>query len=150
MTWMTQNITESLIILGLLMLAVEILVLGFSTFVLFFIGLSAVISGLLMFFSVIPETQQSAVLATGLITAVSAVLLWKPMKKMQMKVDNTPAQSDLIGLEFVLEQDVSADTQSYYRYSGIQWHLKSSENLTKGTAVKVIKVEVGTFYIAAQ
>ena len=45
MDWVTANMAESLIIVGLLLLAIEIAVLGFSTFVLFFVGLAAVLTG---------------------------------------------------------------------------------------------------------
>ena len=38
MNWISNNLSESLIMAGLALLAIEVVVLGFSTFVLFFVG----------------------------------------------------------------------------------------------------------------
>ncbi|MFT5811071.1 MAG: hypothetical protein ACI9KM_001835, partial [Rubritalea sp.] len=45
MDWLSNNLAQSLIIAGLALLVIEVVVLGFSTFVLFFVGLAAVITG---------------------------------------------------------------------------------------------------------
>lgn len=147
MEWFSENLAQSLIVIGLILLAVEIAILGFSTFILFFVGLAAVFTGVLMFVGVIPETLMSAALAVGLITAIDAALLWKPLKNMQSKVDRRPAQNDLIGHTFMLDEDLNATSNIEYHYSGIQWQLKSSKSIPAGTMVKVVKNAVGTFYV---
>ncbi|TRY29050.1 NfeD family protein [Aliiglaciecola sp. M165] len=147
MEWFTQNLAQSLIVIGLVLLAVEIAILGFSTFILFFVGLAAVFAGVLMFVGVIPETLMSAALAVGLITAMDAALLWKPLKNLQSKVDKQPAQNDLIGHTFMLDEDLNPASNIEYHYSGIQWKLKSSKCIPAGTMVKVVKNAVGIFYV---
>lgn len=147
MEWFAENLAQSLIVAGLIILAVEIAILGFSTFILFFMGLAAVFAGVLMFVGVIPETILSAALAVGIITALNALLLWKPLKNMQSKVDKKPAQNDLIGHSFILKKAISPSTESEYHYSGIQWKLRSAKDIPAGTMVKVIKNDVGVFYI---
>lgn len=147
MDWLSTHLAESLVVAGLLMLAVEVAILGFATFVLFFIGIAAVIAGTLMYFGFIPETTMSAVLTVAIVSALDALILWKPLKNLQQKVDSTPAKSDLIGHTFVLTDDVSPTVNPQYQYSGISWTLKSRQLISAGTAVKVYKAEVGIFFV---
>ena len=149
MEWASNNLAQSLLVLGLALLAIEIAVLGFSTFVLFFVGLAAAITGMLLYLGFIPETLLSALLTVALLTAVAAVVLWKPLKKLQSKVDNSKAKGDLVGHCFVLSDEVSATHAPLYRYSGIDWKLLSSETLAPGTKVEVTQADVGVFYIKA-
>ncbi|MFA3792855.1 NfeD family protein [Aliiglaciecola sp. SL4] len=149
MELITNNLAESLIVLGLVMLAIEIAILGFATFILFFVGVASVLAGSLMYIGMIPDTLMSATLTVGILTAVSAALLWKPLKNIQQNVDKRPAQSDLIGHRFLLQENVSITENPYYNYSGIQWQLKSAQPISAGSVVKVIKAEVGLFYVEA-
>jgi membrane protein implicated in regulation of membrane protease activity len=149
MDWAFNNLAESLLILGILLLAIEIAVLGFSTFVLFFVGCAAVVTAGLLYVGIIPDTLLAALLSTGILTALSAVLLWKPLKNMQAKVDTTKAKSDLVGHSFVLVEDVAPELTPVYRYSGIDWKLISSEHLVSGTKVEVVEADVGVFHIKA-
>jgi membrane protein implicated in regulation of membrane protease activity len=149
MDWVTANMAESLIIVGLLLLAIEIAVLGFSTFVLFFVGLAAVLTGGLLYVGLIPDSMLSALLSIGVLTALSATLLWKPLKNMQKDVDTKKASSDLIGHRFVLTEEVSLTANPVYRYSGIDWKLKSNQPLNAQALVEVTDVEVGVFTVKA-
>ncbi len=149
MEWFSTHMAQSLIVLGLLLLTVEIVILGFATFILFFVGMAAVVTGILMYFSIIPETALSAALAVALLTAIDAALLWKPLKKLQQQVDNKPATSDLIGHEFFLQESVSATENPNYRYSGIAWTLTSQRPIPAGAKVKVVKVSVGVMEVAS-
>ncbi|MCF2947347.1 NfeD family protein [Paraglaciecola aquimarina] len=150
MDWAYNNLAESLLILGILLLVIEILVLGFSTFVLFFVGLAAIVTSAFLFIEIIPNTLLSACLSTGIITALLATVLWKPLKNSQNKVDKTKAKSDLIGHSFVLTEDVSPEYSPSYRYSGIEWKLESANPISVGTSVVVIDVSVGKFTIEAK
>jgi membrane protein implicated in regulation of membrane protease activity len=149
MDWAFNNLAESLFILGILLLVIEVAVLGFSTFVLFFVGCGAVITAGLLYVGIIPDTGLAAMFSMGLLTALSAVLLWKPLKNMQKNVDTTPAKGDLVGHSFVLVEDVAPELSPEYHYSGIDWKLKASEHLVAGTQVEVIQADVGVFHIKA-
>lgn len=148
MEWFSTHMTQSLIVLGLLLLTVEIVILGFATFILFFVGMAAVATGILMYFSVIPETALSAALAVALLTAIDAALLWKPLKKLQQQVDNKPVKNDLVGLEFYLNSPVSPSENPMHRYSGILWTLTSKRLIPAGAKVKVVNVSVGVMEVA--
>ena len=150
MNWINDNLSESLIIAGLTLLVIEVLVLGFSTFVLFFVGLAAVVAGGLMAFGVVPDSMLSALSSLGVLTALLTMLLWRPLKSMQGKVESKGVASDLVGHSFILTESVSMSKNPAYRYSGIEWNLWSEQELSAGTFVEVTGVAVGKFIIQAK
>ncbi len=149
MDWIFNNLAETMLVLGILLLALEIAVLGFSTFVLFFVGCAAVITSGLLYLGWLPDTLLAACLSTAIITALSASLLWKPLKNMQTQVDTNKAKGDLVGHQFILIEDVAPELTPVYRYSGIDWKLISTEHLPAGTKVEVMQADVGVFHIKA-
>jgi hypothetical protein len=149
MDWAINNLAESLLILGILLLVIEVAVLGFSTFVLFFVGCAALATAGLLYLGIIPDTWLSAMFSTGVLTGLSAVLLWKFLKNMQTQVETTKVKGDLVGHSFILVEDVAPELTPEYHYSGINWKLKANENLLAGTQVEVTQVDVGVFHIKA-
>ena len=137
------------IALGFALLAAEVLLFGFTTIIFLFAGLGALISGLLMSAGVIPETWIAGTASFGIATGICSAVLWKPLMAMQDK--STPEQkpsSDIVGLEFVLMEDISTTSPGSYRYSGIDWKVEidSSNDVStieKGERVVVVAVEVG-------
>jgi membrane protein implicated in regulation of membrane protease activity len=150
MDWVNNNLAESLVIVGLALLIIEIVVLGFSTFVLFFVGLAAVITGGLLYIGALPDSMLSALSSTAIFTALLAIFLWKPLKSMQNKVESKKVTSDLVGHSFILNDVVSMNRNPVYRYSGIDWHLSSETEMPAGTLVEVIDVAVGKFTVRAK
>lgn len=145
-----NNLAEVLVCMGLALLAIEVLILGFSTFVLVFLGLACILTGGMMFIGGIPETIVNAFVGVGVLTGALAYILWKPLKKMQNKVEHKTVKSDLIGHSFVLKDDVSSKLSSTHKYSGIEWKVLSAETLAAGTEVEVVKTEVGAFTVVAK
>lgn len=143
------------IALGFILLATEVLVFGFTTIVLFFAGLGAVTSGLLMQAGVLPQTWIAGIACFGLSTGIYSVLLWKPLQRIQASsIPQQKQTSDLIGLEFVLEQDITATQAGTTRYSGISWRVEIGkdagvETLNKGQRVVVSTVDAGVFRVKA-
>jgi membrane protein implicated in regulation of membrane protease activity len=150
MDWVSNNLAESLIIVGLALLVVEVVVLGFSTFVLFFVGLAAVITGGLMRIGFLPDSMLAALSSIGVLTALLAIFLWRPLKSMQNNVERKKVTSDLVGHSFILNDAVSMSSNPVYRYSGIDWQLSSEKVLSAGTLVEVTGVAVGKFIIQAK
>ncbi|RDV24173.1 NfeD family protein [Alteromonas aestuariivivens] len=150
MNWLNEHLVQFLAVSGLALLAIEVWVLGFATFFLFFIGIGLLITSGLIHQALIPASVLSAVMSTSLITVLSALILWKPLNTMQNRVEKKPVTSDMVGHSFVLDAAVSPQHPGSYRYSGIEWKLHSNSALPKGTRVKVIEVQVGVFVIAAQ
>ena len=141
------SIHDGLLIIGVLLLVVEVIFFGFSTFFLFFVGLSCVITGMLMSMSVIPENSVSAISSVSIFSVLSAAGLWKYLKKLQNPEVSTEIQVGLIGHKFELTSDLSPSKPLKYRYSGIDWIVKSSEKINAGETVKVIKLEVGVLLV---
>lgn len=148
MEYFLANLPQSFIVLGLILLAIEVLVLGFSTFVLFFIGIGAIATGALMALGVIPETFLNSLLVTAIISTAVALISWKPMKNMQNKVESKHVNNDMIGHQFILTEDLLIGKTVTHRYSGINWQVKANELLSAGTEVKIIALEVGLLTVA--
>lgn len=138
---------------GFILLVAEALVFGFATIIILFAGIGALVTGLLMTIGVLPETWIAGVSSFGLSTGVVSILLWKPMRRLQN--DNVSSQSnssDLIGYEFVLQEDISPMKTGHHRYSGIDWtveldHSAAADSLSAGQRVRVASVDAGIFRV---
>jgi inner membrane protein len=150
MEWLNSSLSGILLFLGIALLAIEMLVFGFSSFILFFIGLACLIAGLLMILGLLASSLTVAFAAVAILSGLLAVLLWKPLKDMQSHVDNTPASGDLVGHSFILSGDVAPGQTINYRYSGIEWRVKSEEALPAGTEVEVTVANVGEFTVTSK
>ena len=149
MNWFAENMAEFLVVLGLALLVIEIMVLGFATFILLFVGIAAIVTGGLMYMAVIPDTLLAAFFTMAVGTGLSAALLWKPLKTMQQDVDPTEATNDLVGHRFTLSEAVSEHNNPEYKFSGIMWKLKADSDIAAGTDVEVIHTDVGELKIRA-
>jgi membrane protein implicated in regulation of membrane protease activity len=96
---------------------------------------------------VVPHSMLSALSSLGVLTALLALLLWRPLKSMQGKVESKKVTSDLVGHSFILNEAVSMTKNPTYRYSGIEWSLSSEQELSAGTLVEVTGVAVGAFIV---
>ena len=150
MQWATNNFASLLIFAGLALLAIEMLVLGFSVFILFFIGLACLVSGFGMLIGLLPATMIAAFGSVGILSLVFAAVLWKPLKKLQNSGDAHTVRGDFIGHSFVLEQAVSSTEHGRHRHSGIEWKVRSDSMIPAGVEVEVIKAEVGLLTVAAK
>ncbi|RDL45182.1 NfeD family protein [Marinomonas piezotolerans] len=150
MNFIATYLVEALAILGLVLLAIEVLVLGISTFVLLFAGLGLLLTSLSMYMEWIPTTWQWALIATTIFTLLTSIVLWPIMKRAQQTSEHKTVNSDLIGHTFVLPEDVAPDKQVTYRFSGIEWRLISSEPIAKSTQVEVVNLQVGELFIQAK
>ena len=147
MEWAVEHLTESLLIIGLILLILEVAILGFATFILLFIGLAALITAGFFHFDVFEPNVLTAFLSVSVISMLAAVILWRPLKQLQSNVDTTKAKSDLIGHQFVLAESVSLTETPNYHYSGVNWKLMSDVPIEAGTKVEVVIAEVGMFHI---
>jgi len=143
MEYVFSHLPQTLIVLGLILLAIEVLILGFSTFFVFFIGIGFIATGVLMALGFIPETLLNSLLTAAVISAVVALVSWKPIKKMQNKVVLKAVNNDMIGHQFMLTGELAVGQTVTHRYSGIDWQVKAKEQLAAGAEVKIVAIEVG-------
>lgn len=151
--YINQHQGEFWIAAGFLLLAIEVLVMGMASGVLLFAGLGALATGLLMVVGVLPETWVVGISGFGICSGLITALLWKPLRRMQGgHAPNKDTSSDLIGLEFVAEQDITPLQPGTHRYSGIQWRVEMDrdagvESIPAGRRVVVASVDVGVFRV---
>lgn len=139
---------------GFAMLAAEVLLFGFTTIILLFGGLGALITGLLMMSGLLPETWIAGTACFGISTGIVTTLLWRPLKSMQDDSRTPPRKqsSDLIGHEFVLQQAVTTRQPGTHRYSGVDWKVEIDatagvDTLEAGQRVAVASVDAGLFRV---
>lgn len=145
--WIFSDIAQGLMAVGILLAVVDLLVFGFATFFLTLLGLGMLTSGALIYFAVLPDTTTSILVSVAAFTVIYSALLWKPLKNLQANKQSKKVSSDLTGMSFVLQQDVSPDNPGKYHYSGIDWSIETSEVITQGTEVEVIDIQVGVMKV---
>lgn len=150
MEFFAENTVTVLLIIGLACLSIEVAVLGFSTLVLFFVGIASITVAGMVSLGVIDSTSLTEIIAgVVFLTAVLAVILWKPMKSMQNHVSSQKVTSDFIGLTFSLTDDIGPALQSKYRYSGIEWRVEANTPIPAGTQVEVVEIDVGVMRVVS-
>ena len=141
------SVAECLVIIGIVLIVVEVLFFGFSTFFLLFVGLSCMATGLLMSVSIIPESTVYALSFVAIFSIMLAFGLWKHLKRLQTPIGNNEIDVGLVGHKFELNSDLSPNKGLKYRYSGVDWIVKSSEAIKAGQTVKVINLDVGVLLV---
>ncbi|MCW8933852.1 MAG: NfeD family protein [Gammaproteobacteria bacterium] len=143
---------EFWIMLGFAMLVAEIS-LGAITGILLFGGIGAIITGILMMTGILNETWETGLASSGICAAIAALLLWKPLQNLQnVDVPKKDNSSDLVGYEFVLQQDITLLSPGTTQYSGIEWKVEiyrdaGVDEIKAATRVVVCSVEVGRFKV---
>lgn len=148
MSWINNNFASLLIVVGFALLTIEVMLLGLSVFVLFFIGLACIVTGVLHAVDVLPDTFIAAFGSIAFFSLLFAAVLWKPLKKFQNSGITREVKGDFIGHSFVLQHAVSITEFSRHRMSGVDWKVRSEVPLAAGTLVEVVKAEVGELTVA--
>lgn len=140
------------IALGFLLLALEVLVFGFTTIVFLFSGLGAITTGLLMQFGILPHTWVAGISCFGLSTGLYSILLWKTLQRIQASEPQQQQSSDLIGHEFIVEQEITSLQPGTTKFSGISWRVEIDKDaevdkLSPGQRVVVSSLDAGVFRV---
>lgn len=128
-----------LFLLAGLSLVVELAVIGLSGPLLFF-SIGCAVSGLLVAIGAI-SSWELEVLSVGLISASSAVILWKPLKKLQGSSRVRDTSSDMIGQVVPVAEEVTASSGSI-RHSGISWQARLDEDDAKSPLLEDTRVVI--------
>ncbi|MBL0710526.1 MAG: NfeD family protein [Colwellia sp.] len=113
---------------------IELSIMGLSGPLLFF-AIASLVTGILVSAGFL-NSWQSEILAVGIITAVIAAILWKPLKRLQDSKGDTDNSSDMIGLKVPASSDITEISGSI-RYSGINWQARLAEDAN----TELIKVD---------
>lgn len=147
MTFFMEHLPQTLMVLGLLALIIEVGILGFGSLVLFFLGVSLLLSGMLMTVGLLPVTGTAALLANAVMAGALALVLWKPLKRMQDDRQQQRVDQDFAPDDFILKEAVDISGNTSHRYSGIDWQLRSERPIEAGTRVRVDHADVGVLWV---
>ncbi len=139
---------------GFALLVIEALAFGFTSGVVLFAGIGALATGLLFWAGLLPASWAAGIGSFGLCSALSALLLWKPLLRLQSQKGLTghDLSSDFIGHEFRLGQTITHAAPGKTQYSGIEWRVEiddsaAVEQIEVGTKVAVASIDVGVFRV---
>ncbi|RHW76295.1 NfeD family protein [Colwellia sp. RSH04] len=113
---------------------VELSIMGLSGPLLFF-AIASIVTGILVSIGVLTSWQME-ILSVGVVSALTALILWKPLKNLQNSKSKTDTSSDMIGLKVPVSTDIT-ETSGNIRYSGINWNAR----LVEDASVEVITTE---------
>ena len=105
--------------------AVELTIMGLGGPLLFF-AIASFITGILVSSGVITGWE-SEILTVGVLTAIIAAALWKPLKNLQNKGGGPDTSSDMIG-QSVQSSSVITCNGGKIRYSGIDWNARLDDS----------------------
>jgi membrane protein implicated in regulation of membrane protease activity len=150
--YINSHQAEFWIFLGFGLLVIEVLT-GLTTGVLLFGGLGALATGLILSVGWLPETWIVGFSSAGICTAIITAALWYPFRRIQGgKTVTKDNSSDLVGYQFILEQDIDPLNPGTKRYSGIPWRVEIDpqtgvDKIAAGQRVEVTSVDVGVFRV---
>ncbi len=133
-----------------LCLVIELSVLGMSG-PLLFVAVGSLLTGVLISLGVI-NGWEMAILSLGLLTAVSALLLWKPFKRFQNAAKEPDASSDMVGRVLPVAQVITRD-KGTVSYSGIEWQARlidADEPVAVGEHVRVLAIDGALLLVQAE
>ncbi|AAZ25527.1 NfeD family protein [Colwellia psychrerythraea] len=103
---------------------IELSIMGLSGPLLFF-AIASLTTGILVTVGFV-EGWQSEIFTVGVLTAIIAAILWKPLKSLQNSKDTTDNSSDMVGLTVLASTEINVSSGSI-RYSGIDWQARLAE-----------------------
>lgn len=148
MEFIIDNHDKLLYVLGALSLVIELSIMGLSGPLLFF-ALGCIFTGFLVTTGMVSSWEYEA-LSVGVTSILFAIILWKPLKKLQGKGVAADTSSDMIGKQVPVSEAISKSTGSI-RFSGINWQARLADDadiieINEGECVEIIGVD-GTIMI---
>ncbi|MCX7898880.1 MAG: hypothetical protein N2444_02105 [Methylocystis sp.] len=131
------------LVAGLVLLAIDIVVIGLSP--LMFVGLGAIVASIVLYASGWrPSLVETLALVAGASLLVTLVG-WRPMKRFQAADVEEDQSSDLIGRDLTLTHEVTK-TDGVVIWSGVEWRARLArdcgvERLGPGARARVTRVD---------
>lgn len=128
--YFSTNHANLLFLIAGVAFVIELTVLGLSG-LLFFFAVGCFITAILTSMGLI-SSWEAEVLSVGLLTSLSALVLWKPLKKFQSTEIPIDTSSDMSGREVMCAEPITK-TQGAIRYSGINWPARLDKTVDVST-----------------
>lgn len=122
--YISANHAHLFYVLAGLSFLIELTVMGLSGPLLFF-AIASFMTAILISMGLI-SGWEIEILAVGVLTGLTALLLWKPLKRFQNTGDGSDNSSDMIGRQVPVSKAVS-QVEGSIRYSGIDWNSRLDE-----------------------
>jgi membrane protein implicated in regulation of membrane protease activity len=128
---------------------IELSVMGLGGPLLFF-AIGSLITGILITIGIV-DGWQSQIFTVGLLTALVATFLWKPLKSLQNSKDKTDNSSDMIGLQVLASAEITAIAGTI-RYSGINWQARLTDeanvtSISEQSQCKIVAIVGNTMFV---
>jgi membrane protein implicated in regulation of membrane protease activity len=150
--YFAQNHDKLLYTLAGIILVVELTVLGLGG-PLLFIGIACAITGVFVTLGFL-SSWQTEILSVGILSLAIAMILWKPLKKLQGPRKVSDSSSDMIGQVVPVSEQVTRNGGSV-RHSGINWQARLDTSslvavLDSGERVEICAVEGNVMIVKPQ
>lgn len=129
--YISEHHAQFFYVLAGLSFLLELTVIGLGGPLLFF-AIASFVTAILISVGLI-SGWEIEIFTLGVLTAVAAATLWKPLQRFQNSGDGSDNSSDMIGRQVLVSKAVSANDGTI-RYSGIDWNSR----LTEGAGVESI------------
>lgn len=148
---MELNLLSGLLLLALLCLAMLPFAIPGVLEVLLALAIGAFVTAALIWFGWLPQDTSLVLLSLAMLTALSALLLWKPLRKLQktgIRLQEGSAIFDFVGTELILTELASKDSDSHIQFCGLEWRVRvdpteMATTIEAGQAVLISSASVG-------
>lgn len=141
--YISANHAHFFYVLAGLSFLVELTLMGLSGPLLFF-AIASFLTAILISMGLV-SGWEIEIFTLGVLTALTALLLWKPLKRFQNSGDGSDNSSDMIGRQVPVSKTVS-QVEGTIRYSGIEWNSRLDEgagveSIDEGTLCVITSVD---------
>lgn len=139
------------LIVGVVLVAIELLVFQLTTFWLFFVGLGALVAAAYAWLS--GDVTYVGTVAVFLVASVAiTALLYAPIRRWQNK-PSAMSDNNAVGQQVTVKQPISANSAGSVSWSGSDWQAEladgESNTLNSGQSATVVKVEGIRLFVKA-
>ncbi len=143
MEYFADNHASLLFLLAGLALVLELTVMGLSGLLLFF-GIGCFLTAILSYMGVL-TAWEAEVLSVGILSSLSAKLLWQPLRRFQSKEVPVDESSDMSGRQVKCAQTIT-HAGGAIRHSGIDWPARldsnsQSDSIEQGETCVIVSVD---------
>jgi membrane protein implicated in regulation of membrane protease activity len=129
-----------LLIIGLIAIALDALVFGWTTIYISLFGLASLLTAGLVALGWL-DSITAKLISLALLTTGLSIVFYLLAKK---KDNNTQQHKEgLVGYTFYLDHQLMANQVGQATFSGVAWKVTSTEDIAAGTEVEILHVSVG-------
>jgi membrane protein implicated in regulation of membrane protease activity len=123
--YFSQHHDQAFYLIAGISFVIELTIMGLGGPLLFF-AIASFLCGVLISFGAISGWEME-MFATGILTGLTAVILWRPLKNFQNSGGGPDTSSDMIGQQVPTSSEITA-TSGTIRHSGINWNARLSND----------------------